>query len=265
MRTLLLVVLLAGCATAIDPTLREARDHVAAGRTEPALVLLERASREHPNRLQYRAEYVRVRDLASAQGLAQAETLRSSGQPEAAAALYRRVQKHDPDNVRARAGLQQLDIDARHRGQVAAADNLIKNERYLEAQDALRPVLVENPQQRDARRLQRAHRRAHRHAGDRHAAPEDRRRADLARVARRARCARCSTPSRAAPGVSFVLDRDVRADVRTTIVLRNAQPEELIRLVLSTNQLDQKVVNETTRAGLSRTRRRSSASTRSWW
>ena len=47
-------------------------------------------------------------------------------------------------------------------------------------------------------------------------------------------------------GVSFMLDRDVRADARTTIVLRNAQPEELIRLVLSTNQLDQKVVNETT-------------------
>jgi general secretion pathway protein D len=47
-------------------------------------------------------------------------------------------------------------------------------------------------------------------------------------------------------GVSFVLDRDVRADQRTTLVLRNAAPEELIRLVLATNQLEQKVVNETT-------------------
>ena len=169
MRTLLLVVLLAGCATAIDPTLREARDHVAAGRTEPALVLLERASREHPNRLQYRAEYVRVRDLASAQGLAQAETLRSSGQPEAAAALYRRVQKHYPNTRAPAAGLQQWRSPARHRGQVAAADNLIKNERYLEAQDALRPVLVENPQQRDARRLQRLIEERTVHAGDRHA------------------------------------------------------------------------------------------------
>src|SRR5688500_14042350 len=46
--------------------------------------------------------------------------------------------------------------------------------------------------------------------------------------------------------VSFVLDRDVRADQRTTLVLRNAAPEELIRLVLATNQLEQKVVNETT-------------------
>jgi general secretion pathway protein D len=38
----------------------------------------------------------------------------------------------------------------------------------------------------------------------------------------------------------------VRADQRTTIAVRNASPEELIRLVLATNQLEQKIVNETT-------------------
>jgi len=47
-------------------------------------------------------------------------------------------------------------------------------------------------------------------------------------------------------GVSFVLDKDVRADQRTTIVLRNASVEDLIRLVLATNQLEQKLINETT-------------------
>jgi general secretion pathway protein D len=49
-----------------------------------------------------------------------------------------------------------------------------------------------------------------------------------------------------ATGVSFVFDQAVRADQRTTIVVRNAAPEELIRLVLATNQLEQKIVNETT-------------------
>ena len=171
--------------------------------------------------------------------------MRSSGQPEAAAALYRRVQKHDADNVRARAGLQQLDSDARHRGQVAAAENLIKNERYLEAQDALRPVLVENPQQRDARRLQRQ-------IEERTVTPAivtPRLKTAGGPISLELRDVQLravfDTLTRST-GVSFVLDRDVRADLRTTIVLRNAQPEELIRLVLSTNQLDQKVVNETT-------------------
>jgi len=248
MRTLFLTVLLvalAGCATALDPTLQEARDHVAGGRSEQALILLERASRENPERLDFRAEYVRVRDLVAAQWLAQAETLRSSGQPEAAASLYRRVQKYDADSVRARIGLQQLEADARHRVLVASAEKLVKEERYFEAQDELRPVLVENPQQRDARRLQRI---------------IDERTAKPAIVTPRLKIAGApislelrdvqlravfDTVSRST-GVSFVLDRDVRADVRTTIVLRNAQPEELIRLVLATNQLEQKVVNEST-------------------
>ena len=248
MRTLfltVLLVLLAGCATALDPTLQEARDHVAGGRSEQALILLERASRENPERLDFRAEYVRVRDLVAAQWLAQAETLRSSGQPEAAASLYRRVQKYDADSVRARIGLQQLEADARHRVLVASAEKLVKEERYFEAQDELRPVLVENPQQRDARRLQRI---------------IDERTAKPAIVTPRLKIAGApislelrdvqlravfDTVSRST-GVSFVLDRDVRADVRTTIVLRNAQPEELIRLVLATNQLEQKVVNDST-------------------
>ena len=242
---LVALLLVSGCATLLDPVLTEARDHVTAGRGEQALVLLERASRENPQRLDYRAEYNRVRELLSAQWIGQAELLRSSGHPDAAAALYQRVQKHDPGNARARAGLQQLQADARHRMQVAAAEKLYKEERYLEAQDVLRPVLVENPQQRDARRLQRQ-------VEERVLTP--------AVVTPRLKIA--PTPIslelrdvtlRAVfdtvtrnTGVSFVLDRDVRADQRTTLVLRNAAPEALIRLVLSTNQLDQKVVNETT-------------------
>ncbi|HEX6267470.1 MAG TPA: secretin and TonB N-terminal domain-containing protein, partial [Burkholderiales bacterium] len=49
-----------------------------------------------------------------------------------------------------------------------------------------------------------------------------------------------------ATGVTFVFDRDVRADQRTSISLRNASVEEAIRLILLTNSLEQKVVNETT-------------------
>ena len=244
-RASFLAVLLAGCATVIDPTLRESREHVAAGRGEQALAILDRARREHPENLEYKAEYFRVRDLLAAQWLAQAETLRSSGQPEAAATLYRRVQQYDAESVRARAGLMQLEIDARHRTLIASAEKLVKEERYFEAQDELRTVLAENAQQRDARRLQRT---------------IDERTAKPALVTPRLKIAAqpislelrdvqlravFDTLTRTT-GVSFVLDRDVRADQRTTIVLRNAQPEELIRLVLATNQLDQKVVNEST-------------------
>src|SRR5205807_1371436 len=47
------------------------------------------------------------------------------------------------------------EADRRHRALVASAEQLVKAGKYREAQDVLRPVLTENPQQRDARRLQR--------------------------------------------------------------------------------------------------------------
>ena len=51
--------------------------------------------------------------------------------------------------------MRSLEVDRRHRTAVAEADALVKAGKYREAQDVLRPVLTENPQQRDARRMQR--------------------------------------------------------------------------------------------------------------
>ncbi len=45
-------------------------------------------------------------------------------------------------------------------------------------------------------------------------------------------------------GINFVFDRDVRADLRTTIFVRNTNLDDVIKLLLLTNQLDRKVVNE---------------------
>jgi general secretion pathway protein D len=238
-RFFVLILLVAGCASMDDPVVRQAQELVSSGRGEQALALLEKDPK-------HRGEYLRTRDLLAAQWLAQAEVLRVNGQPEVAAELLRRVQKYDPGNPRARAGLEQLEIDARHRPSIANAERLVREENYLEAQDVLRPVLIENPQNRDARRLQRL---------------IEERTVKPAIVTPRLKTATTQPISlelrdvalRAvfdmisrATGVSFVLDKDVRADQRTTIVVRNASPEELIRLVLSTNQLEQKIVNETT-------------------
>jgi len=235
---IVLSLVIAGCAALEDPVLREAREHAGAGRGEQALALLDKPA--------YRHEYFRTRDVLIAQWLSQAEMLRQNDRPDNAAELYRRVQKYDAANARARAGLEQIELDARHRLVIAAAERLAKDEKYLEAQDVLRPVLVENPQNREARRLQRLFE-------EKTAKPA------IATPRLKTLSAQpISLEVRDVPlrgvfdvisrssGVSFVFDKDVRTDQRTTIVLRNASVEELIRLVLQTNQLEQKLVNETT-------------------
>jgi general secretion pathway protein D len=241
---LLTIGMLTGCAT--NPAIKEAREYLDAGRNEEALSILDKASRANPDNLAYRSEYFRQRELATTQWLAQAETLRLSGQYDAAAGIYQRIQAQDPQNTRAQTGLVELDAEKRHRAVIANVESLVKESKFSEASDVLRPILNENPTHRDARRLQRE---------------IDDKTLKLAIVTPQIR----TTSSKPitlelhdvslrsvfdiiarSTGLSFVFDRDIRADTRTTISVRNAAPDELIQLVLTSNQLAQKLVNETT-------------------
>mgnify|MGYP006196516943 CR=1 FL=1 len=217
-----LPLLVSACAIVPPAPVDEARKRYAEGRTEEALAVLEKAARENPGDPKLRAEQVRMRELALYQWLAQAEAQRAAGQLEAAEATYRRVQQHDPGNARARSGLAQADAERRHRGAIAAAEVLVRNERYREAQDVLRPVLAENPNQRDARRLQRAIddklvRPAILSAELRPPNPQP-----ITLELRDVTVRNVFEVLQRTTGVTFIFDRDVRTDQRTSIALRNA-------------------------------------------
>jgi general secretion pathway protein D len=239
------LLVLVGCATA--PTaVDEARRHFEDGRGEEALALLQKAAQENPADRVARAEFFRLRDLLLAQWLAQAEALRQSGQSEMAETLYRRVQAIDPANPRAAAGLTQAETDRRHRAVVAAAHDLVRAGKHREAQDLLRPVLAENPQLREGRRLQRL-------IDEQLVKPvivTVQLKPDITKPIsiqlRDVTVRNVFEVLQRASGVNFVFDRDVRADQRTSITLRNASIEEAIRMALLTNQLEQKVLNENT-------------------
>jgi general secretion pathway protein D len=242
---MILLLLVAGCATTESP-LREARKAFQEGRGEEALALLAKATQDAPGDHEMRREYYRLRELVSAQWHSQAETLRAAGQLDAAEGLYRRVLAQDAANARAVAGLAQIDAERRHRALIAAAEKLFKDGKLREAQDALRPVMVENPAQRDAQRLQRA---------------IDEKLMKPPLVSARLKTASGKPISielrdvtlRAAfdvitraSGVTFVFDKDVRTDQKITLQMQNQDLEDVVRLVLMTNQLEQKVMNEAT-------------------
>jgi general secretion pathway protein D len=245
MKAIRFVFVLALAACSMAPTVvDEARKRFDEGRGEEALAMLQKAAKE--NDPAARAAYARMRDLVVAQWLSQAEALRQGGQFEAAATLYSKVQVHDSANARAAAGLAQIEADRRHRAIVASVEQLVRGGKYREAQDALRPVLTENPLQRDARRLQRA-------IDDKLLKPvivSVQLRPTILRPIslelREVTLRNVFEVLQRTSGVNFVLDRDVRADQRTTILLREASLEEAIRMVLLTNQLEQKVLNDNT-------------------
>jgi general secretion pathway protein D len=239
----LALTLVAACAS---DTLNNTRALTNEGRTEEALASLEKATREDPENHVYRSEYFRLRAFAVGQWLAQADSLRAASQFEAAEELYRRVLKYDAANERATQGLAQVDLDRRHRALVAEADKLVKVEKYRDARELLATVLAENPAQREARQLQRQ-------------IEEKTTKPAVALLQLRSSVTKPislelkDVPLRTvfdviarAAGLNFLFDKDVRADQRTTIVVRDAQVEDVIKLILATNQLEQKVLNETT-------------------
>jgi general secretion pathway protein D len=230
----LALLLVTGCAT--EP------ERPAGPMPETSLEALARKAQASTTDAAVRNEYFRAREATIPQWLAQAESLRAARQHEQAAEVYRRVQRHDPANARAAAGLEELAMDRRHEGMLAEAEKLVKAERYGEAQEALRPVLAENPRQSDARRLQRLIEERTLKAG-----------VPRLRTAKPMSLDLRDVPVRSVFDVigrtanyNFVFDRDVRPDLRTSVTVRDLAVEDLIRLVLTTNQLETRVINEST-------------------
>jgi general secretion pathway protein D len=236
--------LLAACAS--DNLIKDTRQMMAEGRAEEALATLSKELQENPRNNPVKQEFFRQRDYAVSQWLVRADGLRSAGQFDPADELYRRVLKYDTGNARATQGLAQTEIDRRHRALVAEADRMVKSERYRDARDILTQVLAENPSQRDARALLRV-------VDDKTTKPAVALLQLRSSVTKPVSLELKDVPLRTvfdviarAGNLNFLFDKDVRADQRTTLVVRDAQVEDVIKLILATNQLEQKVLNETT-------------------
>ena len=242
-RGAVLLVLLAGCAS--NPVLQDSERLFADGRQEEAIALLEKASRENPKDQALRMQLSRQRDLAIGQWLAQADALRQGYQIEPAEYLYRRVLALDGGNSRAKSGLQALQMERRHRLVLGEAELLLKVDDVAGASAKVRGVLVENPLHRDARQLQRR-------IDEKAAAPVEMQQLKTAfnrRVTLDFRDANLRSVFEAisrTAGVNFVFDRDVRPDLRTTLSVKDTTIEDVVKMVLVTNQLTRKVLNQNT-------------------
>ena len=235
---------LSGCS--MNPAIKESRELAAAGRSADALDVLDKASKISPDNHAYRVELFRQRELALAQWLSQGELLRYSNEPQQARTLYERILKYDPQNSRARVALAQLETEQANSRVIAEAAKLMVDSKYAEAQDKLRPLLNENPNHREARRLQRQ-------IDDKTVKPaittpqlKITSNKPLSIELRDVTLRSVFDVISRSTGLSFVFDKDIRADLRTSIAVRDTSVEELLRLLLSTNQLEQKQVNPTT-------------------
>ncbi|MBK6653843.1 secretin N-terminal domain-containing protein [Zoogloea sp.] len=231
-------------ACTANPALEESRQAFASGNTEAALRSLRDKVAADPRNLELRSYYLRQRDMLVVRQLAVAEQARAAGRYEEAEAALAMARQFDPLHPRVRAGLdasaarQSRDQTAREaqrradKGDVAGAEAAA---RAVLATDASHPLAREVMRRLDER-----------------AAARD----PLPAALGGALAKPVTVEFRDAPlrgvlevlsresGLNFVLDKDVRPDIKVSIFVRKSSIDDVLKLLMVTQQLDRKLLNE---------------------
>ncbi len=214
------LLLLAGCAL---PVIDEADQLSRSGRYEAAYARLDDALRQQPDDAALRTAHSRQRDRVGVQALARADLALASGRLDEAERLVERVRALDAQQPR-----------------LGAIDGQLRQARQAQQQEAAQQAAQHATQQAAA------------------ALPAPTPAPPLPPALAAAYQKPVGLEFRDAPlrqvfealarssGVNFVFDKDVRGDARVTVFLRNVTLDEAMRVILATQQLDRKLLNDNT-------------------
>ncbi len=236
-------VLLAGCAA--QRAYQEGNALVAQEQVSAGLAKYREAVAADPGNPLYRAAFLRARDATAMRLIEQAERDLAEGRADAAAAGYLRVLEVDPANERGRAGLRQVEADRRHSAMLAAAAADVEKKDYEAARQKLSAILTERPGHERARlMLNEVDEKAVAPTPDTTLAASFRKPISL--EFREAPLRQIFEIIARHSGLNFVFDKDVRADQRTSIFLKNSTVEAAVHFLLVTNQLERQVMDGNT-------------------
>lgn len=241
--TVLILGLLAGCA---GQAVREGIELIDEGHYEQGLASLEAAARSAPRNTRAQMALATQRSRVVATLLGQADRARAMRDPAAAGAGYRRVLAIEAENPRAREALRQLERldglgEMQRQGLLALRRGDLEGaRRQAEAIAALDPGHeggLALRRQLDALQL-------------RSVQPFPRLRSRLAQPVslefRDASLKLIFEVLAQTAGLNFILDKDVRPELKATIFVRQVAVEDAVHLLLQQSQLLSKVVNDNT-------------------
>jgi len=237
-----LILILGGCAN--DLVRREADKLIAEGKTDEALIKLQKAAKEKPGDINIRAALSLRRDAAIYGWLDEANAAMAASNFDGAEIHFKHVLQFEPINRRALSGLEDIARARKSQVNVDRAQEALKKGDWDKAIDFSQAVLENHPANKDALEV--------------HEAAEDR----LAFEAQNVPTLRSlyrkpvSMEFRDAnlkmvfellsknTGINFILDKEVRSDLKATLFLKQAALEDAVDLLLSTNQLEKKILNQ---------------------
>jgi general secretion pathway protein D len=244
---LLLIAALSGCEAMRYNS--DGMRMIGEGQTLAGLESLRHAVDLDPRNPRYRMDYLTQRQLLTQRMNDRADEARMAGRADEAQRLYRDVQAIDRDNERARRGLQQIEDARRADGILDQAAKALKDNQLDTANELVKRVLKEFPQQPRARALQRDvtdRLEAERQAKEKQAALQAVFKRPVTLQFRDANLRMVFEALSRTSNLNIILDREVKNDLRTTIYVKDATVEDTVDLILLQNQLEKKVLNNNT-------------------
>lgn len=240
---LIFVVALSGCAS--ERLNQDGLKLISEGQYEEGVAKLEQAAKSDPSNLHYRATFLNKRDEAVNSLLVSADQERFAEHLEAAEKLYQRVLTISPGNVRAEVGLEELVKDRRRQVLIEEARALYDKPDIEGALVKLRQVAIEDPANPRVLALRREI--EEKQAKEVSVTPtlKSLYKKPVSLEFRDANLKMVFDVLSRTSGINFIFDKAVRSDLTTTIFVKRASLEDVVDLLLTTNQLEKKVLNST--------------------
>ncbi len=246
---ILLLILISGCAInnktfgTRNEAFLEAEKLLLNGELELGLQKLQQAAKEEPENKEIKTVLARQRETIPRQLILEADYTRLSGDLEVAEEMYNRILEYFPRQERALAGLEALELERYHVASIDYARELLARNDIEGAEEAVRAVLQENPEQSHARQLIKQISTLIARTETTGLTLETAFKKPFTMEFRDTDLKTVFELMAKTAGINFVFDRDVRQETKISLFVRDNSIEDILNLILMTNQLAYKVLN----------------------
>jgi general secretion pathway protein D len=239
-----MLAVIAGCA---EQQLRdESQAQMAAGHYKQALQTLQRGIQQYPESTALRNALFMARSQVETQALDEAAALQGSGRLDEAETSLREAQSRDPENARVSERLADISIERRMQSDLNEARLQFEKGELEAASAVIERALKTSPRQSGLLELRRRVEDDQRRSQSRIGQPLLAEARPISLDFRDANLRSILDVVSRSSGVNFVIDRDVRADTKVTIYVRDARLEDALDMIVGSNQLSKKVVDDKT-------------------
>jgi general secretion pathway protein D len=244
--SLVIATFLVSCVT--DPVHKAALKKVKDGPASEGIAKLKESSASQPDVQAYRVDYLRERERAVNQTLFDASRALGKGNLDDAETAYVTVLSMDADNPQAKLGLEEVARSRRHADAINTAQDAMAREDFEAAHLALQPVLIETPNDKEAVDLSRQIDTARYTSASFNQIPEMGKayKKPISLQFKDANLKMIFEAISKTTGLNILIDKDVKADLKATVFVKQATVEDTINLILLQNQLEKKILNGST-------------------